>query len=309
MKLLPGSHELITKMRSFFKTHHAENDYFDENPLRAALMSAAQLEKLGKVLAGKHHVSTVSTADHLIKRLGSNEKTLIEVHKLLTAAIKTKQRITPAGEWLVDNFYLIEEHIRLAKTHFPKGYSKDLPHLIDGPAAGCPRIYDVVLHIIAHSDGCIAIASLSGFLTSYQAVTPLKLGELWAIPIMLRLALIENIRRLASRIAIDRIDENLANFWASEMIKVAEEDPKNLILEIADMARSNPPIVGAFVSELNRQLRGKGPGLALTLNWIEQLLSENGQTNADLVNAENQKQAMEQVYGDTPFRAIYPLCW
>ncbi len=295
MKLLPVAHELISNMRAFFQSGNAETGYLDEEPLRAALMSAAQLEKFGRLLAGTHQVSTDSAGDHLIKRLSGNEKILIEVRKLLTVAIKSKQQITPAGEWLIDNFYLIEEHIRIAKTHFPKNYSKDLPQLAAGPALGRTRIYDIVLQIISHSDGRIDIESLNGFIRAYQTVTPLKLGELWAIPIMLRLALIENIRRVSSRVAIDRIDENLANYWASQMIAVAEQDPKNLILEIADMARSNPPMVSAFVSELTRQLRGKGPGLALTLNWIEQLLSENGLTGAELVNTENQKQAMEQV--------------
>ena len=73
-------------------------------------------------------------------------------------------------------------------------------------------------------------------------MTPLKVGELWAIPIMLRLALIENLRRLAVRIGAGRNDRNLANVWAERMLEVAEKDPKSLILVISDMARSNPPL-------------------------------------------------------------------
>ena len=89
-------------------------------------------------------------------------------------------------------------------------------------------------------DGWIRKA-LSSFVAAYQTVTALKLGELWAIPIMLRLALIENLRRVAARIAADRIDRNLADYWADQMTEIAEKDPKSLILVIADMARSNPP--------------------------------------------------------------------
>ena len=143
--------------------------------------------------------------------------------------------------------------------------------------------------------GRIDMESLSSFVKAYQTVTFLKLGELWAIPIMLRLALIENIRRVSARIAIDKVDRNLADYWAKQMIETTEKAPKNLILVIADMARSNPPIVSAFVSELIRQLRGKGPDLALVLNWIEQQLSGSGLTSTELVNAENQKQAADQV--------------
>jgi hypothetical protein len=137
--------------------------------------------------------------------------------------------------------------------------------------------------------------SLNRFIKAYQTVTNLHLGELWAVPIMLRLALIENIRRVSARMAIDKVDRNLADYWARKMIETTEKDPKNLILVIADMARSRPPVVSAFVSELTRQLIGKGPGLAMAVNWIEEQLSDSGRTGAELVNAENKKQTADQV--------------
>ena len=295
MKLIPAAHELISNMRSFFQPNIASHSYLDEEPIRARLLSANQMENLGKSLAGKHKLSTKPAEDHLLMRLADSERLLTEVRKLLTDSIKKKYRATPAGEWLIDNFYLIEEHIRIAKIHFPKKYSEDLPQLLDDTSGGLTRIYDIALQIISHSDGRINIESLGSFVKAYQTVTHLKLGELWAIPLMLRLALIENIRRIAARVAIDMIDVNLADYWAKQMIKKAENDPKNLLLVIADMSRSNPPIVSSFVSELTRQLRGKGPGLALALNWIEQQLSESGLTSNELINAENQKQAADQV--------------
>src|SRR5690606_16007473 len=103
---------------------------------------------------------------------------------------------------------------------------------------------------------------LSRFVAAYQTVTPLTLGELWAIPIMLRLALIENLRRVSLRITNARTYLNQAREWASQMVEVAESDPKNLIVVIADMARSNPPMVSAFIAELVRRLQGHGPALA-----------------------------------------------
>ncbi|MBK7653087.1 MAG: hypothetical protein IPJ20_23410 [Flammeovirgaceae bacterium] len=120
------------------------------------------------------------------------------------------------------------------------------------------------------------------------------MGELWATPIMLRLGLIENIRRVSARVAIDRVDKNLADHWAKKMFEIIEEESTDLILVIAEMARSNPPMSAAFVSELIRQLRGKGPDLAMVLNWIEQQLSKSGLTSGELVNAENQT-AIDQV--------------
>src|SRR5665213_4012141 len=296
MKLIPAAHELISNMRDFFQTNNSNQSYIHEEPLRAELFTSDQMERFGRTLAGTHKLSTKPAQDHLLKRHANNEIVLHEVRKLITDSIKSKNQISPAAEWLIDNFYLVEEHIHIAKKHFPKGYSEDLPQLSDNNGyAGLTRIYDIVLQIISHSDGRIDMGSLSSFVKAYQTVTSLKLGELWSIPIMLRLALIENIRRVSARIAIDTVDRNLADYWAEKMIATTEKDPKNLILVIADMARSNPPIVSAFVSELIRQLRGKGPDLGLVLNWIEQQLSGSGLTSTELVNAENQKQAADQV--------------
>ena len=131
--------------------------------------------------------------------------------------------------------------------------------------------------------------SLGRFVTAYQQVTNLKLGELWAIPIMLRLALIENLRRVGSQ---DRrrapLDRDLADAWADQMMEIAEKDPKSLILVIADMARSSPPMTSPFVAEFARRLQGQSPALALPLTWIEQRLSESGLTIEQLVQSETQ---------------------
>ena len=112
---------------------------------------------------------------------------------------------------------------------------------------------------------------------------------------MLRLALIENLRRVGSRLAAHRIDRNLAGVWADQMTEIAGKDPKSLILVVADMARSNPPIVSAFVAEFARRLQGQGAALVLPLTWIEQRLAENGLTIERLVQSENQQQAADQV--------------
>jgi hypothetical protein len=112
---------------------------------------------------------------------------------------------------------------------------------------------------------------------------------------MLRLALIENLRRAATRIAAQRIDRNRADYWADQMMEIAEKDPKSLILVIADMARSSPPMASAFVAELARRLQGQSPALALPLTWIEQRLSESGLTIEQSVQSENQQQAVDQV--------------
>lgn len=266
-----------------------------EAPLRAALYSADQMAQHGKALAVAHRLTDSACADRLLARLAANEATLVDVCRRLTSITMDKRRITPAGEWLLDNFYLIEEQIRTAKRHLPKGYSRELPRLAGGPSAGLPRVYDIALETVAHGDGRVDPETLSRFVAAYQTVTDLRLGELWAIPIMLRLAVIENLRRVGVRISAGWEERNLAELWADRMSNAAENDPKSLILVIADMARSKPPMVSAFVAELARRLQGRGPALALPLTWIEQHLAESGLSIAQMVQAENQLQAADQV--------------
>lgn len=263
--------------------------------MRAELFSIDQMEQHGVRLASAHRLMPGRVPDQLLSRLAANEGVLVEACDRLTAAVAASHRITPAGEWLLDNFYLVEEQIRTARRHLPKGYSRELPSLAEGASAGLPRVYDIALETIAHGDGRVDPDSLSRFVAAYQTVIPLRLGELWAIPIMLRLALIENLRRVAVRIGAGRIDRDIAVAWANRLTEIARQDPKNLILVIADMARSHPPMTTPFVSELARRLQGQGPALALPLTWIEQQLGESGLSIEQLVRSGTQQQAADQV--------------
>ncbi len=266
-----------------------------EPPLRSELFSAEQMEQHGKTLAAAHALTPHRARDQLLPRLAANESALIDVCNRLTTASSANHRITPAGEWLLDNFHLIEEQVGMAKRHLPRGYSLALPRLAHGPSAGLPRVYDIALETISHGDGRVDAETLSRFVAAYQTVTPLKVGELWAIPIMLRLALIENLRRVGVRMAAGKALRDLANTWADQMMEMAERDPKSLILVIADMARSTPPIGSAFVAEFARRLQGQSPALALALTWIEQQLAESHLTIEQLVQVEARQQASDQV--------------
>jgi hypothetical protein len=235
----------------------------DDEPtnLRAGLFSAEQMEDHGRALAMAHVLSSRRSRDRLLARLNDNVLVLNDTCDLLTVAAKEKLQIAPAGEWLLDNFYLIEEQIRTARQHLPRGYSRELPRLAEGPSRCLPRVYDLALETISHSDGRVDIETLSRFVAAYQSITQLTLGELWAIPIMLRLALIENLRRVSARLSNARRHLNLAQDWANRMMEVAQTDPTSLILVIADMARSHPPMTSPFIAELVRRLQGHGPAL------------------------------------------------
>ena len=267
----------------------------DAQPLRSELLSAEQLSAHAVEMADWYGVEMAGGDDRLLPRLAENETILVETFSLITAALEKNRRIAPAGEWLLDNFYLVEEQVRTARRHLPLGYSRRLPRLKNGPLAGYPRVYFIARELIAHNDGRVDLEVLSAFVDAYQSVAPLKLGELWAVPIMLRLALIENLRRVSTRIGANRVDSDNASTWADRMIEVAEKDPKGMILIVAEMARSDPPMTSAFVAELARQLRGRSPVLTLALTWIEQRLSEMSLTIEQMVQMETRAQAADQV--------------
>ncbi|WP_231742695.1 GH36-type glycosyl hydrolase domain-containing protein [Polystyrenella longa] len=224
-----------------------------------------------------------------------NQKVLIETYDLVAAAADKSRQIEPAAEWLLDNFYLIEEEIREIRRLLPPAYSRELPRIADQETGSAPRIYKIALELITHVDGRIDSTSLDSFVASYQSIQPLLLGELWALPLMLRLALIENLRRVAIRIASARCDRDLASDWADRMIQVVEEKPADLILVLADMTRQSPPLSGAFLSELSRYFHEQNPNFAFANSWLDHRLADEMLTVEQVVRTEGQSQAVDQV--------------
>lgn len=208
-----------------------------ESPFRSELFSIDLLQRHARALAESHKLATRKGPNRLLPRLAANEKLLRDYNEQ-TLRVERTRRITPAAEWLLDNFYLIEEQIRMARRHLPRGFSRELPHLATGPTANLPRVYDLALELISHVDGRIDAGHLTSFIAAYQEITPLKLGELWAIPIMLRLALIENLRRVAALLSAARKDRDAADFWVERMMAIVETEPKKLIVAVARMAQS-----------------------------------------------------------------------
>ena len=265
-----------------------------EPPLRAELFSVEQLARHAKALAGTHLIITQRGSNHLLTRLGYNEDRL-RTFNHATLAVIHGRRITPAAAWLLDNFYLIEEQIQMARRHLPRGYSRELPRLLNGPSAGLPRVYDIVLELISHVDAQIDAGPLNAFVVAYQAVQSLKLGELWAIPIMLRLGLIENLQRVTTRLTLAREDRDLADWWVDRLQEMAEKNPSHLVIVVADMAKSDLPLSSSFVAEFCQRLSRQSPVLHLARGWLEQRLGQQGSSIEQLVQLDSQNQAADQV--------------
>ncbi|WP_198411256.1 GH36-type glycosyl hydrolase domain-containing protein [Marinimicrobium alkaliphilum] len=263
--------------------------------MRAELFSIEQLKRHAVTLSDQHQIDPRPGADKLLPRLADNARVLLAAYDVVTAAATSRQRIVPTEAWLLDNFYLIEQQISLARRHLPRGYSRQLPRLAEGPSAGFPRIYDLALELISHMDGRIDSDNVTQFVAAYQTAAPLKLGELWAFPIMLQLALLENLRRVAVRIAQRREERDAAITWADRMLAAAESDPKQLIQLLAEFAHADVPLTAPFVEEFYDRLQAQGPAMAFVQTWVEHKMHEQGVTATKLSEAAGRTDAANQI--------------
>jgi len=277
------------------RTRNALLNDRDTELLRSELFSLEQLKRHAVTLAGQHRIDSRPGLDKLLPRLADNARVLLAAYDVVTAAATPGQRIVPAEAWLLDNFYLIEQQIGLARRHLPRGYSRQLPQLTNGLSAGFPRIYDLALELISHMDGRVDSDNATQFVTAYQTAEPLKLGELWAFPIMLQLALLENLRRVALRIARRREERDVAITWADRMLATAEKEPKKLIQLLADFANADVPLTAPFVEEFYARLQAQGPAMAFVQTWVEQKLLEQGSTATQLSEAAGRTAAANQI--------------
>ena len=277
------------------RARKALRDDRDTQLLRSELFSIEQLKRHAVTLAGQHSTNPRPGPDRLLPRLADNACVLLAAYDVVTAAATPGQRIVPAEAWLLDNFYLIEQQISLARRHLPRGYSRQLPQLADGPSAGFPRIYDLALELISHMDGRVDSDNVTQFVAAYQTVEPLKLGELWAFPIMLQLALLENLRRVGLRIARRREERDAAITWADRMLATAEREPKQLIQLLAEFANADVPLTAPFVEEFYTRLQAQGPAMAFVQTWVEQKLLEQGVTATQLSAAAGRTAATNQI--------------
>ncbi|NEG79524.1 GH36-type glycosyl hydrolase domain-containing protein [Pantoea agglomerans] len=256
---------------------------------RPDIFSAEQMDNYGEKLAKTHNLSGGKWSYRLLQQLADNELSLTRSAEILSEGDKRSQ--TPAAVWILDNFYIIEEQIRLVRHLLPAKFGKGLPMLEE--SAHYLRIQAIAEEMIKHSDGRLETSVLHPFIAAYQRVTPLLLGELWAMPAMLRFALINNLARIAADVARVHQERNKAEQWISDILSTAAEDASKVILVIADMARQNPQVSGAFVAELERRLSGQNNTLALT--WVEQQLENTGRKTSEVIEQFNRQLALSQL--------------
>ncbi len=264
----------------------------DEHPIRSELFSAERLEQHARSLAANQpvHKSTIA-GKSLVTRLRDNERVLLYAYRTITKTADESRSATPAAEWLLDNFHLVEQQVREVRADLPPGYYRELPKLSDGPLAGYPRVLGLMWAFVAHTDSLFDAETLIRFVRAYQEVQPLRIGELWAVAITLRIVLVENLRRSAGRIVNRRSARAQADLVADRLLGVKDH--------VVDPAALTPyeeaPFSEGFIVQLVQRLRDQDPEATPAIGWLERRLAREGTTADELVRLEHQRQGATNV--------------
>src|SRR6266404_7154827 len=208
-------------------------------------------------------------------------------------AVRVERAITPAAEWLADNFHIVDEQLREIRDDLPPGFYHELPKLADGPLAGHPRVYGLAWAFVAHTDSRFDPEMLRRFVRAYQRIQPLTIGELWAVAITLRVVLVENLRRLAEAIVRGRAACQEADALADDVLGLGGQPVKRVALAL--QAFEHAPLVTAFAVQLVQRLRDQDPTVTPALLWLDGRLAAQGTTPDDIVRVEHQRQAAMNV--------------
>src|ERR1700687_4308957 len=258
-------------------------------PIRAELFSVERLEQHAETLAAAQVITNAPVKGRpLLPRVLENGRVLLEYYRATARAIQREQTITPAAEWLVDNFYIVEEQLREIRDDLPTAFYRKLPKLDAGHLEGYPRVFGVAWAYVAHTDSRFEPELLRRFVTAYQRVQPLTSGELWAVAITLRVVLVENLRRLAEimvrsrrvREDADLLDDSLLGAGGRELIA-----PAAALRQFEHKPRDR-----AFAVQLVQRLRDLDPKVGPILLWLDERLDAQGTTADEIVRAEHQDQ-------------------
>ena len=252
------------------------------------IFSVERLEHFAEELAHQQQVTQTRSAGIALRgRLRSNAAVLNGAYEALTSGIRAGQAVTPAAEWLVDNYYIVDEHIQAIRRDLPASFYKELPKLSGGPLRGYPRVYGLAVNLIAHTDNRIELDTLSRFCRAYQRVQPLTIGELWAIAITLRVVLIENLSILAAGITSRMAQRTEANALADKVVPHDENVPA---LKEVMRAVGVDRLRNAFAAQLFQRLRDHNAAVTPTLAWLHRSLEAHNTSADEIVHSEHQRQ-------------------
>ena len=257
--------------------------------IRSELFSAERLELHAASLAAEQAVKPGPVAGRpLAARLRENSRILLDAYRGIAIAMREGRAISPAADWLVDNYHVVEAQIQQIRRDLPPGYYRQLPKLADGSLAGYPRVFGVAWAFVAHTDSRFDAQLLCRFVRAYQRVQPLTIGELWALAITLRIVLVENLRRAAGRIADGRVARQQADTLADRLLGVgvlAPEPPARLLQGWEGVHLST-----TFAVQLLHRLRDQDASVEPVLDWLVARLAAQSTTADAIVREEHHRQ-------------------
>jgi cyclic beta-1,2-glucan synthetase len=257
-----------------------------ERPFRDELLSVERLDERARSLAARFTVDpSRRAARSVFPRFDDNVRLLREAYRTLAGDVRRGEFVTAAAEWLLDNYHLVASEIRDVRQNLPRGYYRELPKLAAREQAGNARVYALAVELIRHSDSRLDGAQLSRWLDAFQAVAPLTIGELWAWPSMLKLALVENMRRLAGETLAARAARRAADAYVARI----DAEGKGVT---PPLPRALPP---ALVVQLLQRVREYGPRLSAVRASLDAHLAAERQTAEEAIRGEHQREAAAQV--------------
>ncbi|MES1185159.1 MAG: glucoamylase family protein [Myxococcales bacterium] len=286
-------------------------DWDAEPHLRGELYASERLTEHATELARAHGEAVLqSTPGPLRNRFGAARTQIRVAYETLARDAHRKHDPSPAEEWLLDNSHVVEEQIREIQEDLPWGYLIELPRIQNGAMRRYPRVYGLCLDYLRHSDARVDLNSLGNYVRAYQRVTTLTIGELWAVPIMLRLGLVLMVGALAVTEASAK-DRAHADTWADTLINAGQSN-KRLSRALADLDRSEQIITAGFLVQLLKRIRDHDAPLAPAMEWLQARCQELGSSPEELTRLEHLRLAADQVsVGNaiTSMRAIAALDW
>jgi len=250
-----------------------------EAPLRDELLSAERLaDEARGIAATQRWVTDTRIKTTPLIALNENAAAALEAdNRELARAARAGAPPSPAGEWLLDNYYLVEEQVLLVREDLPPHYGIELPRVTAGRLAGFPRIYEALLSLVSHTDSRLDAAVLHSFITGYQDVSALTIGEVWATPIMLRIALVENLNRLSGAVVASMRAEREADSWAERLVLAAQDDdPQPLADVVSELDAATQTAEAPFYVRLAQRLADLEAGAEPVNRWLEQRLVSRG---------------------------------
>ncbi len=277
-------------------THPPDPLVHEPHPTSPELFGQDQLERHAVMLAELYRLAPDPMRGRpLLPRLDASAEELDNAYRFLSVAVTKDAPAVGSEDWLRDNHHVVQDQVREIRQDLPRHYYLQLPKLADGPFAGYPRVYAFASELITHTAGRLDLQTLVDFATAYQRAAPLTIGEIWAIPIMLRLALVEELRRLAADVVAARRARDRARAWGVQLSTGARE-PERIIGEmLRDETESSGRLSAAFVVELLHWLRDQPSSAAPAWLALQRALEAQGDSPEEMLRVEHQREAAGQL--------------